>query len=111
MAFKQDDVEKLLTDTGCRCCLCGTLHKVQVHHIAPLYEGGTDDIDNAIPLCPNCRDEVHRGPGYGRTTRIYIEAEHTLVNANRVRIARLEKKIHATLARVWGEDEPAAGEA
>ena len=34
-----------------------------------------------------------------------IEAEQALVNANRELIARMEKKIHATLARVWGEDE------
>ena len=35
-----------------------------------------------------------------------IEAEQALVAANRELLARLEKKIHATLARVWGEDEP-----
>jgi len=32
-----------------------------------------------------------------------IEAEQALVNANRELIARFEKKIQATLARVWGE--------
>jgi type I restriction enzyme M protein len=37
-----------------------------------------------------------------------IEAEQALVAANRELIARLEKKIQATLARVWGEEEPAA---
>jgi type I restriction enzyme M protein len=40
-----------------------------------------------------------------------IEAEQTLVNANRELIARFEQKIQATLARVWGEDEPAPAEA
>src|SRR5664280_2463007 len=39
-----------------------------------------------------------------------IEAEQALVNANRELIARFEKKIQATLARVWGEDEPAPAE-
>lgn len=34
-----------------------------------------------------------------------IEAEQALVNANRELITRFEKKIQATLARVWGEDE------
>jgi type I restriction enzyme M protein len=34
-----------------------------------------------------------------------IEAEKTLVNANRELISRMEKKIQATLTRVWGEDE------
>lgn len=36
-----------------------------------------------------------------------IEAEQVLVAANRELIARFEKKIQATLARVWGEEEPA----
>ena len=40
-----------------------------------------------------------------------IEAEQTLVAANRELIALFEKKIHATLARVWGEDESVAAEA
>jgi type I restriction enzyme M protein len=40
-----------------------------------------------------------------------IEAEQALIAANRDLIARFEKKIHATLARVWGEDEPAPAEA
>jgi type I restriction enzyme M protein len=34
-----------------------------------------------------------------------IEAEQALVAANRGLIARFEKKIQATLARVWGEDD------
>jgi len=40
-----------------------------------------------------------------------IEAEQALVAANRELIARFEKKIQATLARVWGEGEPAPAEA
>ena len=35
-----------------------------------------------------------------------IEAEHALVAANRELITRFEKKIQATLARVWGEETP-----
>jgi type I restriction enzyme S subunit len=34
-----------------------------------------------------------------------IEAEQTLVNANRDLIARFEKKIEAAIARVWGDAE------
>ena len=34
-----------------------------------------------------------------------IEAEQGLVAANRELIGRFEKKIQATLARVWGEDK------
>ncbi|MHB8090403.1 MAG: N-6 DNA methylase [Syntrophales bacterium] len=39
-----------------------------------------------------------------------IEAEQALVAANRELIARFEKKIQTTLARVWGEDEPVTTE-
>jgi len=35
-----------------------------------------------------------------------IEAEQKLVAANRELIARFEKKIQATLARIWGEETP-----
>jgi len=35
-----------------------------------------------------------------------LEAEQALVNANRELIARMEKKIQTTLARVWGGDAP-----
>ena len=40
-----------------------------------------------------------------------IKSEQAIVNANRELIVRFEKKIQATLARVWGEDEPAPAEA
>lgn len=34
-----------------------------------------------------------------------IEAEQALVAANRELIARFERKIQTTLARIWGEEE------
>ena len=40
-----------------------------------------------------------------------IESEQALVAANHELVARFEKKIQATLARIWGEDEPAPAEA
>ena len=40
-----------------------------------------------------------------------VEAEQALVGTNRELIARFEKKIQATLARIWGEEPPAAPEA
>ena len=40
-----------------------------------------------------------------------LEAEQALVEANRKLINRFEKKIQATLARVWGEAEPDTAEA
>ena len=39
-----------------------------------------------------------------------IEAEQFLVNGNRELIERFEKKIQATLARIWGEEEQVKGD-
>jgi len=39
-----------------------------------------------------------------------IEAEQAVVAANRELVARMEKKIQSTVARVWGENEPAPAE-
>jgi hypothetical protein len=71
MAFDKGEAEKLLADCGRRCCICGRLHRVQVHHIVP----GNDNIENGIPLCPNCHDEAHTPYSSGRTTRTYTSAE------------------------------------
>lgn len=65
----------MLVDTGRRCCICGELRPVQLHHIVPKKNGGTDDIKNAIPLCPNCHDEVHSGYAPGRNTKIFTVVE------------------------------------
>jgi 5-methylcytosine-specific restriction protein A len=32
---------------------------LEVHHIIPLSEGGTDDLKNTAALCPNCHRAVH----------------------------------------------------
>jgi hypothetical protein len=104
MAFKQEEVEQLLADTGRRCCLCATLHKVQIHHIVAKEEGGTDDIDNAIPLCPNCHDEVHGRYTYGRTTRTYTPRELKLHRERAIERARKEAS-WAPDTSTWEQDK------
>lgn len=37
------------------CVWCQQTNQfLEVHHITPEKEGGSDEIDNAAPLCPNC---------------------------------------------------------
>ncbi len=38
-----------------RCCICHKLF-VEIHHIIPQAKGGSDDIENAAPLCSSCHD-------------------------------------------------------
>jgi hypothetical protein len=33
---------------------------IEVHHLVPKSQGGTDEIDNAMPLCFDCHSEVER---------------------------------------------------
>lgn len=75
MGFDKKEIDQLLADCGRRCCICGHLHTVQVHHIRPKEKGGTDDITNGIPLCPNCHDAIHTCYSSGKTTKIYSEQE------------------------------------
>lgn len=43
----------------CACCGNDTLKILNVHHIIERCNGGSDEEDNLIVLCPNCHAEVH----------------------------------------------------
>jgi hypothetical protein len=53
MAFSESIKEKVKRKAAFCCCRCHQLN-VQVHHIIPESEGGSDEIENAAPLCANC---------------------------------------------------------
>jgi hypothetical protein len=98
MGFDKNEIDRLLADCGRRCCICGHLHAVQVHHIKPKEKGGTDDIENGIPLCPNCHDAVHTDYSSGKTTKIYSEQE-------------LKLHRHRTIEQIKNTTNPESGSA
>jgi hypothetical protein len=61
LAFNRDEVSKLLVKVHRRCCICHRFCgvKIETDHMAPASEGGSDDIDNAIPVCFECHAEIH----------------------------------------------------
>jgi len=61
MPFRQDEVEHLLVECHRRCCICHRFCgvKMELDHALPSAEGGTDDIDNAIPVCFECHAEIN----------------------------------------------------
>lgn len=61
MPFDQATRNRTLLWCDRHCCLCKKACGVNivVHHIIPESENGTDDIDNAIPLCFECHSIVH----------------------------------------------------
>lgn len=44
-----------------RCCRCQNVG-IDVHHIVPQKDCGSDDLDNAAPLCQNCHDQFGDNP-------------------------------------------------
>ncbi len=61
MAFSEEtklNVKKKAMFQCCRCHLLG----VDVHHIIPQKDKGSDDISNAAPLCQNCHDQFGDNP-------------------------------------------------
>jgi hypothetical protein len=44
-----------------QCCVCKEPF-VEVHHITPQASGGSDDLDNAAPLCASCHDRFGGNP-------------------------------------------------
>jgi NADH pyrophosphatase NudC (nudix superfamily) len=50
------------------CCRCKSIG-VEVHHILLESEGGSSDIDNAAPLCPNCHTWFGDNPQLRKSIR------------------------------------------
>ena len=53
------------------CCWCRERrNKAEVHHITPRAEGGSDDEDNAAPLCGSCHNLYGGNPDLRKETRL-----------------------------------------
>lgn len=61
MAFNRDKVSDLLVQCKRHCCICNRYCgvKIETDHMLPAHEGGSDDIENAIPVCFDCHAEIH----------------------------------------------------
>ncbi|MHC4132329.1 MAG: HNH endonuclease [Planctomycetota bacterium] len=59
--FDRDEVADLLAECHRRCCICHRFcgFKMETDHMNLSGQGGTDDIDNAIPVCFECHAEIH----------------------------------------------------
>jgi len=61
MAFTEDIKKTVRQKAAYQCCRC-RIFGVEVHHILPQKDGGSDMIDNAAPLCPNCHTDFGDNP-------------------------------------------------
>ena len=85
------EVERdVLVEAGHRCAIpaCRALHP-EVHHIKPLAEGGSDDFENLIALCPNCHALADRGAIDRKAQRQY-KANLSVLNS---RYGSMERRV------------------
>jgi len=55
MSFPENIRLEVRKKSAFRCCRCHEIG-IDIHHIIPQSNGGSDDIENATPLCQNCHD-------------------------------------------------------
>ncbi len=72
MGFSQTIKREALVLSARHCCVCHHYKgvKVEIHHIVPQTEGGSNDLENAISLCFDCHAEAgHYNPKHPRGTK------------------------------------------
>jgi hypothetical protein len=82
MAITKTIRDHLLVEARHRCTICAE-KCFEIHHIVEQAEGGTDDDENLIVLCPNCHQHrYHRSGEFNREQlRLY---RHKLKEQNEV---------------------------
>ena len=73
-AIKSVIPQKLLYAFEFRCCMCGwhltqkidsinyqPQYGCEFHHIVPISDGGENELNNIVLLCPNCHKLAHAG--------------------------------------------------
>ena len=55
--------KKVLKRDDHHCVICGGDDQIQVHHIVPASQGGSDNLRNLITLCHKDHDLVHEDIG------------------------------------------------
>lgn len=73
------DIDKIRMDGGtqpekgvpfCAACQFGFAPILHQHHIRPSSEGGCNDKDNLVYLCPNCHALIHQIYKWGSSKNI-----------------------------------------
>ena len=93
-SFRSNMYEQL----GRKCVNCGSLFKIEYHHIVPLANSGTNNLSNIVPLCVECHAKAHDQKGFkkhngGRPKAIEFEdAEEILSMYYNLEIGTKETK-------------------
>ena len=70
MPFPEPMKQEVKREANFTCCYCHNInYKVDVHHIIPESDGGSDEKDNAAPLCGNCHTSYGKNPDFRKEIR------------------------------------------
>lgn len=61
MGFSEKIKKGVKTKAAFRCCRCQEIG-IEVHHIIPQAQGGSDEFENAAPLCSQCHANFGSNP-------------------------------------------------
>jgi len=86
MSIPQRIRDELLVEAQHRCTICSE-RCFEIHHIVERADGGTDDPDNLLVLCPNCHQ--HRYHRHNEFTRDQL----LLYKANLKEFAEIERRL------------------
>lgn len=51
-----EEVKRQVKERDGRCLCCGSTHRLEVDHIAPMYSSGNNDMGNLQTLCKSCNN-------------------------------------------------------
>ena len=80
MPFKESIKKEVRRKSDGRCVIC---HRpfVDIHHIIPQNEKGSDTIDNAVALCSYCHDLFGDSPSKRKQLKELRDSWYEIVNA------------------------------
>lgn len=110
MGFSKKIIEECMVKSARCCCVCHK-HKglnIEVHHIIPKEQGGSDTEDNAIALCFDCHaDAGHYHAKHPKGTKLSpSELKKHKKNWYRIVESKTQCNSIAICGNViWGEDE------
>ena len=96
MAIPKSIRDKLLVEAQHRCTICAE-KCFEIHHVVEIADGGTDDEDNLIVLCPNCHQ--HRYHRSGEFTRDQLR----LYKAKLLEKKEIDHRLLLTLEEIKSE--------
>jgi hypothetical protein len=76
-------VKKILAESNSRCAICfgGDITILEIHHIEPRSDGGNNEPENLLAVCPNCHTKITKG-----IVSVFevFRAKYQLKNANSI---------------------------